>query len=119
MQHEERHGEVECVTRRWISHEIELDGLHVRQVRGCELVGDDRQHPVGRLGQDELPDVIEEGQPEQPGPGADVDDSVCSSEVDIRPDRTGGLGRARDPLRRVPILRSLVERGHGRPPFVA
>ena len=112
MQHEERHGEVECVVRRRIGHEVELDRRHLRQVRGRELVGDDRQHPIGRLGQDELSDVVKKGEPEQPRPGTDVDDPVRSREIDVRPDRSGSFGRARDPLRRVPILRLLVEGAH-------
>ena len=58
--HEKRHREVERVARRWIGHEVELDRRHLRQVRGCELVRDDPEHPIGWLGQDELPDVVEE-----------------------------------------------------------
>ena len=50
----------------------------LRQVAGGQLLGDDRQHPVRRLGEHELTDVVEQRQAEETGPGADVDHPVAS-----------------------------------------
>ncbi len=112
VEHEERHGEVERLRRWWVCHEVELDGADLRQVGGRQLLADDRQHPVRRLGEDELTDVVEQRQAEETGPGPDVDDAVGRRERDVGADRVGRLARASDPLRRVPVLRSLVERRH-------
>ncbi len=114
VQDEERHREVEWIAWRWIGHEVELDRRDLRQVRGGQLLRDNGQHPIGRFGQHELADVVEEGQPEQPGPSPDVDDAVRPCQLDGRPDRVRRIGRARDPLRRIPVPRPLVEGAHDR-----
>ena len=72
----------------------------------------DLAHAGGRLGQHQVPQVVDERQPQQAGPGPDLDRPRRVAQVDGVADRRGDGPGALPPLVGVPVPRPLVERGH-------
>jgi hypothetical protein len=102
MEDEQGDGEVEWVVERRIGKQVEPARGHVRRAIRGQLLVDDLEHARRRIREHEFAQVTGQGEPEQPGPRADLDRTGIGRDRDGRPDRHGDGFGALAPLRRVP-----------------